>query len=113
MTERDIINDLLISLPDNERLFRSNSGMGWQGESVWHDKKLIIRNARPFHGLPEGFPDLCGWKSVTITPDMVGQTVAIFQGVEIKTGRLKLTEMQKKFRDVIIKMGGIFREVRG
>ena len=103
--ERDLINIRLSSLQPNERLFRANAGMGWAGRSVKRGKHVIIENAMPFHGMPEGMPDLIGWTTVTITPDMVGQRIAVFTGVEVKaTG--KLSEIQDKFRSLILGMGG-------
>ena len=109
--ERDLINDRLLNLAPNERLFRTNSGMGWAGVAVKKGDITIIKNARPFHAMPEGWPDLTGWTCVTITPDMVGQTLAIFTAEEVKaTGAL--SKKQGRFRDVITAMGGIVRTVR-
>jgi len=107
--ERDIINDRLINLPENTRLFRINAGMGWTGKIAQHTGKMVvIKNPYPLHAAPTGWPDLCGWTSVTITPDMVGQTVAVFTGEEVKaTG--KLSEEQNKFKEIITRMGGFFR----
>lgn len=104
--EKELINKRLLGLKKNERLFRSNSGMAWSGKSVKNGKYTIIENARPFYGMPEGWPDLTGWKEIEITQDMVGKKVAVFYAVEVKaTG--KLTEKQKKFKEVIESMGGI------
>lgn len=109
--ERDIINERLSGLAKNERMFRANSGMGWSGVSARKGDVLIIKNPRPFHGMPEGFPDLVGWTSITITPDMVGQTLAVFTAEEVKaTG--KLTAAQERFRELITRMGGIWRVIR-
>jgi hypothetical protein len=105
--ERDLINEKLLSLPDNERLFRCNSGFGWTGTSIKKGDILIIKNPRPFRGMPPGWPDLCGWRTVEITPDMVGKRVAVFYAVEVKaTGRL--SKIQKSMQILIEKMGGIF-----
>ena len=69
---------------------------------------MIIKNPFPLHAAPEGWGDLVGWTSVKITPDMVGQTMAIFTMEEVKaTG--KLSKAQERFRDIILRMGGIFR----
>jgi len=105
--ERDIINDRLSNLADNERLFRINAGMGWAGRAVRVGDKVVIKNPYPLHAAPEGWPDLCGWTSVEITPDMVGQKVAVFTGYEVKaTG--KATPRQSAFGDLVRRMGGIF-----
>lgn len=37
------------------------------------------------YGLGNGSPDNCGWRSITITPDMVGKHIAVFVGAEVKT----------------------------
>jgi hypothetical protein len=109
--ERDLINARLSSLAPNERLFRANSGQGWTGKSVKKNDFLIIKNPRPFHGMPEGFPDLIGWETVEITPDMIGRRVAVFLAEEVKaTGSLSVA--QERFRDVIERMGGIFRIIK-
>jgi hypothetical protein len=44
-------------------------------------------------GLVKATADLIGWRSITITPDMVGTTVAIFASIEVKTptGRVSPT----------------------
>jgi len=112
MRERDLINKRLSTLPDNVRLFRINAGMGWTGEILRKtDDLVIIKNPRPFHSAPKGWPDLVGWETITITPDMVGQSIAVFLFEEVKaTGRL--SKFQKKFREVLEKMGGIFRVIR-
>ena len=112
--ERDQINDRLLNLAENERLFRINAGMAWTGDIIKRTPNTItIRNPRPFHGAPTGWPDTCGWTTVTITPEMVGQPVAIFTAEEHKTGRQRIKKgtRQAGFRDIITRMGGIFRTI--
>ena len=59
--ERDIINDRLINLPDDTRLFRINAGMGWTGKiAQYTGKMIVIKNPYPLHAAPTGWPDLCG-----------------------------------------------------
>lgn len=110
--EKNLINEYLSNLPENMRMFRTNSGMGWTGKSVRKGDITAIKNARPFHGMPEGWPDLTGWTEIEITPEMVGQKVAVFSVVEVKTGKLKLSDKQNKFKELILKMGGRFLELR-
>jgi hypothetical protein len=109
MKESERIQDILLSLPENVRLFRMNSGMGWAGKVLKRTPDVVVLSKpRPLHAAPEGWPDLCGWTMRTITPDMVGQKIAIFTAVEVKvTGRL--TKAQKAYRAIIEAMGGIFR----
>lgn len=107
--ERDLINNRLLNLKPNERLFRINSAMAWAGKVVKKTGKFIILNdPYPIHSAPEGWPDLCGWETIEITPEMIGQKIAVFVGEEVKaTG--KLSKEQNRFRDIILKMGGAFR----
>lgn len=107
--EKVIINRILSTLPENKRLFRINSGMGWTGKFLLKDRRRgVIENPRPLHAAPKGWPDLCGWETITVTPDMVGRQLAIFVGEEVKaTGRL--SREQKKFKELLERMGGIFR----
>lgn len=66
------------------RLFRINAGQGWVGPSTRVPQGVLIRHPQPFYGAPEGYPDLSGWVSVLVTPDMVGKTLAVAVGVEVK-----------------------------
>lgn len=111
MTERTVINDILANLPDNRRLFRINAGMGFVGNVIrQHGNILILQDFRVLHAAPKGYPDLSGWTSIEITPDMVGKKLAVFTGVEVKTtGRL--TREQKLFKKIIEKHGGMFEVV--
>lgn len=110
--ERDLINERLLSLPENTRLFRINCGMAWAGKIVKRTPgMLILQNPRPFYGAPNGWSDLAGWETITITPEMVGQKIAVFLFEEVKaTGNLSTD--QKKFQSVLEKMGGIFRVIK-
>jgi hypothetical protein len=90
------------------RLFRCNTGQGWVGKVVGRTSSTItLRDPRPLHaGLVEGGSDLIGWTPVTITPEMVGQTIAVFTAVEIKTGRIPTTRAQGNFIERIREAGG-------
>jgi len=111
--EKKIIDSILSNLdPGTERMFRFNAGMGWAGEVVKNTHGvMILKNPRVFHGAPTGFPDLAGWKSITITEDMVGHMVAVFVGNEVKaTGNP--SKAQRAFGELLSRMGGIFKVVR-
>lgn len=116
--EKNIINKRLLALDGKtQRRFRINAGRGWMSNDVtWQtvgkNKLLTLKNPRILNAAPEGWPDLCGWDTVEITQDMVGQKIAVFVGEEVKTGRLKLSKVQKMFGDVLSKMGGMFRVIR-
>jgi len=111
--EKNLINEYLLNLPENVRMFRTNSGMAWAGKAVKKGDITLIKNARVFWGMPEGWPDLTGWTEIEITPDMVGQKIAVFTTVEVKaTGKIKPESKQGKFRDLILRMGGLHRELK-
>jgi hypothetical protein len=63
-------------------------------------------------GLHPGSSDLIGWKSVTITPDMVGKKVAVFLSPEIKSERGRLRDEQKNWIEQVSAAGGISLVVR-
>ncbi len=57
-------------------------------------------------GLCPGSSDLIGLTPVVVTPDMVGQVVAVFSAVEVKTPRGRVTDEQQKFLDFVQRSGG-------
>ena len=79
------------------RLFRNNTGT------------LRDINGRPVSfGLCKGSADLIGWRTVTVTPEMVGQTVAIFASIEVKAasgGRIR--PEQQAWLNAVAAAGGI------
>lgn len=93
------------------RLFRNNVGTAYQGKVKINQRyrMAIIEKFRLIKfGLVEGSGDLIGWKTVEITPDMIGQNVAVFLSVETKrlTGGKKSQE-QKIWADAVNNAGGI------
>ena len=105
---------LNISRRPDVRMFRNNVGTGWQGQVVSKELgAVVIQNARPLHaGLCVGSSDLIGWKTVTITPDMVGQQVAIFVAAEVKTATGRLTGEQSNFLTKVRDAGGLAVVIR-
>jgi len=107
--EKNKINDLLVHMPDNQRLFRINAGLAWTGNiNRLPNGSILISNPRPFHGAPDGWPDLAGWETIEIKPDMVGKKIAVFKGIEVKTGTSKLNNNQQQFSSLLLLMGGKF-----
>lgn len=106
---------LAVSKLRNVRLFRNNVGMGWAGQSNrLPSGEVIIKNPRPLHaGLCEGSSDLIGWKTITITPDMVGKEVAVFVAVEVKTEKGRPTDGQLNFIAEVNRSGGVGFVARG
>ena len=105
---------LNISRRPDVRMFRNNVGTGWQGQVVSKELgAVVIQNARPLHaGLCVGSSDLIGWKTVTITPDMVGQQVAVFVAAEVKTATGRLTGEQQNFLNKVRDAGGLAVVIR-
>jgi len=93
------------------RLFNNPVGNGWMGKLVAETKSTVTLAAprRVAFGLLPGSSDLIGFRSVTITPDMVGQKVAIFAALEIKVpgGHHPVTDDQRRFIAAIEAAGGI------
>jgi hypothetical protein len=54
-----------------------------------------------------GGSDLIGYRRVRVTPEMVGQDVAVFAAVEVKTPRGRIKPEQQQFVDHIRGAGGI------
>ena len=55
----------------------------------------------------KGAGDLLGWRTVTITPDMVGQQVAVFTSIEVKTPTGRIRPEQQQWLDAVQAAGGI------
>ena len=58
------------------------------------------------YGLCPGSSDLIGYRTVVITPEMVGQRVAIFAAVEVKD-RARPTTQQTAFINLVQQAGGL------
>lgn len=58
-------------------------------------------------GLCPGSADLVGFRTVTVTPDMVGQRIAVFAAVEVKAERGRLTAQQSAWLEHISAAGGL------
>lgn len=93
----------------NIRLFSNPVGQAWTGVVKSYAKgvcELINARKQPF-GLLKGSSDICGWKSVIVTPEMVGHKIAIFVGIEIKTIDDKLEPEQQKWLRWLVEAGAI------
>ncbi|MEN9862217.1 MAG: hypothetical protein RLZZ515_2699 [Cyanobacteriota bacterium] len=58
-------------------------------------------------GLARGSADLIGWRTVVITPEMVGQRVAVFTSIEVKTPTGRMRPEQQAWLGVVRGSGGI------
>ena len=54
-----------------------------------------------------GGGDLLGWRTVEVTPEMVGQQLAVFTSIEVKTRTGKLRPEQEQWLKVVRAAGGI------
>jgi len=78
------------------RLFRNNTGT------------LRDINGRPVSfGLCKGSADLIGWRTVTITPEMVGQQIAVFTSIEVKSSSGRVKPEQQQWLQAVAAAGGI------
>lgn len=99
------------------RLFRNNVGAAYLGPSfaltpgqVYRAKggeRVISAPRFVEFGLIKGSGDGIGWRSMVITPDMVGKTVAVFLSVETKAGRGKAEDDQLRWQANVQRAGGI------
>jgi len=89
------------------RIFTNDSGLAYRPKP---GTKFNVKNFNPIHyGLVKGGSDIIGWKTTTITEDMVGKRIAVFLALEVKRPgkRMNVTEHQKYFLDAVEKAGGI------
>ena len=109
MAESQILKSVRLLSRGVVRLFRNNVGSAWMGKAIpQKDGSIKIDNPRRVDfGLCVGSSDAIGFKTVEITPDMVGQKIAIFVAIETKTATGKPTADQQKFVDYVAKCGGL------
>ena len=111
--EKEIFREYLAALRPDQRRFRIIPGLFWTGEARrLKDGSVILRNARQVQTAPKGWADFCGWDSVVITPDMVGQTVAIACLDEVKSEHDRLSKFQRMLGECLKRMGGRWRVIR-
>ena len=66
------------------------------------------RTGRPVQfGLARGSADLIGWRTITITPDMVGTQLAVFTSIEVKTPTGRIRPEQHAWLGAVRSAGGI------
>lgn len=117
MTESEIMKSVQLEASRmGARLFRNNVGQGWIGKpeiptsnmsTFLRPGDVVLRNARPLHaGLCVGSSDLIGWHPLIITREMIGQLVAVFAGIEIKTEVGRISMQQGNFLAAVTAAGG-------
>jgi hypothetical protein len=97
------------------RLFRNQVGEGWVGRSYRRPdgSVTIINPRRIIFGLAPGSADLIGWRTVEITPAMVGQRLAVFASIEVKTGRGRYGHGQPEWASAVTAAGGLAGFAKG
>ncbi len=110
MSESPLMRKIRLVLASHgTRLFRNNVGQAWVGKVRGRGAEtIVLEHPRPLHaGLCVGSSDLIGWHPVTITPDMVGRTVAVFCAVETKSADGRLRTEQRAFLQAVREAGGV------
>ena len=64
------------------------------------------------YGLCKGSSDLIGLRQITISPEHLGQQLAVFTALEIKTKRGRPTAEQLQFLEMVRALGGLAGVVR-
>ena len=97
MSEQRTQQEIRLAISKGDcRVFRNNTGT------------LRDQHGRPVSfGLAKGSADLIGWRTVTIKPEMVGQRIAVFTSIEVKTPAGRLRPEQQQWLDAVQAAGGI------
>jgi hypothetical protein len=108
-SETQLLREILIHCSNGSvRLFRNTVGSAWVGVSRWVDGMIVVhRPTRVTFGLSTGSADIVGWRTITITPEMVGQQIAQFVSIEAKAKRGKMTAEQQAWLDTVYDAGGV------
>ena len=112
--ETALVRDIQIALQNDAdaTLWRNNVGTGWQGEvkRIPKQKAILIKNPRliTFGVGGEGASDLVGLTVVEVTPDMIGEKIAVFTSVECKTLTGRMLLRQKDWANVMGRAGALY-----
>lgn len=99
-------------------LYRQNVGFAWVGHGqpvqarrtmqiTLQAGDVVLRKANMIRmGLCEGSSDIVGHETVTITPEMVGQKIAVFAALEVKGEGDRERPKQREFVDHVNAAGG-------
>ena len=76
---------------------------------LWRNNVGALRDERGrlvTYGLCKGSSDLIGLSQVVIGPEHLGQTLAVFTALEVKTTKGRMREEQEKFLQLVQQLGG-------
>jgi hypothetical protein len=125
MSETPILRRIMLALGSlpGIRVFRNNVGNAYAGTPMKPfggllkamqalgmnpDRVLILRDYRRIQfGLMTGSGDLVGWRTVTITPEMVGRQIAQIVSVEVKTETGRTSMAQRTWAARVNEAGGV------
>ena len=109
MSEHSIQSQILMACNHGPvRLFRNNCGLAYAGVAQRRPGGVWIPNAYPIrYGLENGSADLIGWRTVTVTPDMVGKKLAVFASVEVKDTKGRVRQDQQLWYEMVKLSGGL------
>ena len=98
MNETDILQSIRLAVGSRYdcRIWRNNVG------AFKDERGRVVQ-----FGLCPGSSDLIGYRSVEITPDMVGKRVAVFAAIEVKAPKGHATPAQLAFLDKVKADGAI------
>lgn len=92
----------------NSRLFRNNTGMAHNqnGIPIFFGIGKPKKDKKTGRIKQVGGGDYIGWETIKITPDMIGQEIAVFLSVEIKTSTGRLSKDQRDWAFIVEQAGG-------
>ena len=115
MIEKDVERKLILHASKcGSTVFKNEVGAAWQGEidknGTIIPQRITLKNCRRVtYGLCTGSSDLIGWTPITITPEMIGNKIAVFTAIEVKLdkhGKYQATKEQKSFINAVRNAGG-------
>lgn len=110
MKETNVQAGIMLALSKvGATIFRNNQGTGVLGQVVSQDGgTFIVKNGRrvKYGVCNPGGSDLIGWKTITVTPDMVGEKLAVFLAVEVKSDSGRASKDQANFINAVRDAGG-------
>lgn len=97
MSEKNIQTNIMLAASQNgATIFRNNVG-----QAVYPSGRRVD------YGLCKGSSDLIGWRTVTVTPDMIGKRLALFLAIEVKTTTGAIRKEQITFINNVRNAGGL------
>ncbi len=98
--ETDIVHAIMLALSQQGVVVFKNVRGSFK--PLYGDQNRVISAGL----LCDGSSDLIGYTKVTVTPDMIGDTLAVFTAIEVKTPTGRPTEAQLNFVARVKERGG-------